>query len=68
MATTVEPIDPAKKNSEILGQTSDEATVQMDMQNEKCFWNDAEYSQGDEISSDGKCYTCSFGRWLERED
>ena len=68
MVTPVEPIDPAKKNSEILGPTSDEATVQMDMQDDKCFWNDAEFSQGDEISSDGKSYTCSFGRWLERED
>ncbi len=67
MATEVEPVDNSKKNSEILGPTGDEATVQMDQLEEKCYWNDAEFSNGDQVSSAGKCYECSFGRWVEIE-
>ena len=67
-AISVEPVDPAKKTSEILGPMSEEATVQIDKQNEKCFWNDAEFSQGDQVSHDGDCYECSYGRWLKVDD
>ena len=42
----VDAIDPSKKNSEILGPTSDEATVQMSELDQKCSWNDVEYPQG----------------------
>ena len=65
MATEVEAIDTSKKNSEVLGSASDEATVQMDQLEEKCYWNDAEFSSGDQVLSNGKCYECSFGRWIE---
>lgn len=68
MATEVEPVDNSKKNSEVLGPTSDEATVQMDQLEEKCYWNDAEFTGGDQVSNGGKCYECSFGRWIEIED
>ncbi len=67
MATEVGAIDNSKKNSEVLGPTSDEATVQMDQLEEKCYWNDAEFSTGDQVSADGKCYECSFGRWIEMD-
>ena len=67
MATEVEAQDSGKKNSEVLGPTSDEATVQMDQLQEKCYWNDAEFSNGDQVTNDGKCYECSFGRWVEIE-
>ena len=68
MATSVEAVDPAKNNSEIIGTTSDEATVSMDLQDAKCHWNDAEFSQGDQVNLDGKYYVCSFGRWVEVSD
>ena len=67
MTTEVDAVDSSKKNSEILGPTSDEATVQMDQLEEKCYWNDAEFSTGDQVSNGGKCYECSFGRWIEME-
>ncbi len=66
--TSVDAVDPSKNTSEILGPTSDEATVQMDQMEEKCYWNDVEFSTGDQINSEGKCYECSFGRWVEMED
>lgn len=65
---TVEPADPARKTSEILSATSDEATVQMDQLEQNCFWNDESFAQGDQISVDGKCYVCSFGRWVPSDD
>ena len=67
-ATPVKPVDPGKRTSEILGPTSDEATVQMSKQTEKCVWNDVEYAQGQQVSVDGKCYECSFGHWVEIDD
>ena len=68
MATEVDAINNSKKNSEVLGPSSDEATVQMDQLEEKCYWNDAEFSNGDQVTSAGKCYECSFGRWVEVDD
>lgn len=64
----VDPVDPAKKTSEIAGPSADEATVSMDMMSESCYWNDQEFKLGQRVSVDGKCYECSFGRWLELED
>jgi hypothetical protein len=64
----VEPVDPDKKTSEILGPMSEEATVEMDLQNENCYWNDVEFSQGDQVTVEGKCYECSYTRWLEVDD
>lgn len=64
----VRPADPARKTSEILGQTADERTVKMDLQDAKCYWNDEEFGQGQQVSVDGTCYECSFGRWLPLDD
>ena len=67
-AAKVDPVDPAKKTSEIAGPSADEATVSMDMMSENCFWNGQEFKLGDRVSSEGKTYECSFGRWIELED
>ncbi|MBI2993137.1 MAG: hypothetical protein HYY48_03055 [Gammaproteobacteria bacterium] len=64
----VEPAAPGKKTSQILGPTGGEATVKMDLQDAKCYWNDAEFFQGDRISVNDECYECSFGRWVSVED
>lgn len=64
-AKPVETPDPTKKTSEIVGATSDEATVQMGSEQNKCLWNDEEFSQGEQVTADGKCYECSFGHWIE---
>lgn len=61
----VEPADPAKKTSEITSAITDETTVQMDkVKQTSCFWNDETFAQGEQITVDGKCYECSFGRWV----
>lgn len=64
----VEAPDSSKKTSEILGLMSEEATVRMDLQNEQCYWNDAEFSHGDQVIADGKRYECSYTRWVEVDD
>jgi hypothetical protein len=66
-ATPVDAPDSSKKTSEIMGPSSDEATVQMSDMDAKCYWNDAEFETGDQVSNGGKCYECSFGRWIETE-
>jgi hypothetical protein len=64
----VDPVDPAKKTSEIAGPTADEATVSMDLVHAKCYWNDVEYSQGERVNAADQCYECSYGRWVEIDD
>lgn len=63
--TPVEAADPAKKTSDIVGPLSEESTVTMSHENNTCTWNDQEFNQGDQVSVDGVCYECSFGRWLQ---
>ena len=65
---SVDKLDASRKNSEIVEASADETTVSMEKQDEKCYWNDAEFSQGDRVNTDGKCFECSFGRWVEMED
>ncbi len=65
--TPVEAPDSSKKTSEILGPDSDDETVQMSDMDEKCYWNDQEFDTGARVTSDGKCYDCSFGRWVPSE-
>lgn len=60
----VDAADPAKKTSEILGPTSDEATVQMSELSQKCYWNSVEYAQGARVQAGTDCYECSFGKWI----
>lgn len=63
-AKPVAAADPAKKTSDIISATSDEATVQMDQLADSCFWNDEEFRQGERVEVDGECYECSFGSWI----
>ena len=65
---SVDAVDASKKNSDIVEAGADVTTVSMDLQDAKCFWNDAEYSRGDRVNLDGKVYECSFGRWVEQEE
>ncbi len=67
-AIRVNGADPAKKTSEILGPSSDEATVQMSELAERCYWNDIEYQQGVRIIDGEDCYECSFGKWVLLDD
>lgn len=66
--TPVEPVDSTKKTSEILGPMSEEDTVQISKQSEKCYWNDNEFSHGDQINTGGECFECSYGRWVKVDD
>ncbi len=67
-ARPVEAVDPDKKTSNRLGLMSEEATVQLDLKDQKCYWNDEEFEPGERVLNDGKCYECSYGRWVIVED
>ena len=62
---SVEAVDPAKKTSKVTGPVTDDATVLQTAANLKCYWNDEEFELGDRVSSEGKCYECSNGLWVE---
>jgi len=64
----VDALDTSKNNSKIVEAGADQTTMSMDLEDARCYWNDAEFSRGDRINADGKCYECSFGRWVEMED
>jgi hypothetical protein len=64
----VEAPDSSKKTSDILGPMSEEATVRMDLENQQCYWNDREFSHGDQVIVDEKRYECSYTRWVEVDD
>lgn len=66
--TPVTEVDPAKKTSNILGPMSEQSTVRMDLQNEKCYWNGQEFSHGDQVLLGDKCYECSYSRWVLVDD
>jgi len=66
--TPVEQMDTAKKSSEILGSSADEATVSMELMSRKCYWNDAEFENGDQVTLGDECYECSFGSWIKISD
>ena len=61
----VDAVDPAKKTSAITGPVDDDATVLTTNADEKCYWNDEAFDNGDRISVDGKCYEASNGQWVE---
>ena len=63
-ATSVEPMNPSMKNSNIAETIDAEATVKLDQAEQKCFWNGAEFALGDRVSVDGACYECSYGTWV----
>ena len=62
--TDVDPADPTKENSEILGPTGNEPTIQLSEFNRTCIWNGAEFEHGAQIRADGKTYECNFGKWI----
>lgn len=64
----VAPMDPAKRNSKVSGPIGDEQTVQMNKAKESCYWNDAEFHQGDRVECEGQVYECSFGVWVQLGD
>jgi hypothetical protein len=63
-AKTVEAADPTKKTSEITGPVDDDATV-LTNTSIKCYWNNEEFDSGDRVTSEGKSYECSNGKWVE---
>ena len=67
-ATPVEQMDPAKKSSEILGPSSDETTVSMELMEKKCYWNDAVFENGEQVTLGDELYECSFGSLIKIGD
>lgn len=63
-AIEVDPADPSKKTSEIVGPASDEATVQLSELDRKCSWNNVEFEQGARVRTGGQQFECSFGKWI----
>lgn len=64
----VAPAEAGKKTSAVIAADSDQATVRMEQEKNKCFLNDQEFSSGARILADGVCYECSFGCWVEVEE
>ncbi|NIN61141.1 MAG: hypothetical protein GWO08_09870 [Gammaproteobacteria bacterium] len=67
-AIPVEAVDPDKKTSSLLGKITEESTVQLDLKDQKCYWNDIEFEPGDRVLNDGTCYECCYGRWIIVEE
>jgi hypothetical protein len=61
----VEPMDDGKKNSAVIGSSSEESTVMMDVAGAACVWNGQEFPEGSMVRSGGKVYECAFGRWVQ---
>ena len=66
MSDKVEPMDPNKKNSQIAGPVSDEATVIMNTASDSCVWNDQTYSEGSVVENEGVNYECHMGQWVKK--
>ena len=66
MSDKVEPMDPNKKNSQIAGPVSDEATVIMNTASDSCVWNDQAYEEGSVVESEGVNYECHMGQWVKK--
>ena len=62
----VETMDPEQKNSPVSGPIEQESTVMLSQANTGCHWNGTEYPEGAIVESAGKCYECSYGKWVER--
>ena len=62
---TVNPRDPATKNSPIAGPVQEEATVMMNAAAKVCHWNGQEFAEGQYVESEGVTYECSMGQWVK---
>ena len=67
MATPIDvgPQDPGKRSSPVMKEMQDESTVVMDVADRVCYWNDVEFPEGAEVTSQGVAYECSFGNWVK---
>ena len=63
--TDVGPMDTDKRNSPIMTEMQEEATVVMDAADRVCYWNGVEFAEGAEVTSQGVAYECSFGNWVK---
>lgn len=65
-AKAVSAAEDGKKTSTIV-EDGIEATVQLDQEAARCYWNDEAFSKGDRVSLDGAVYECSFGCWVRMQ-
>ena len=66
MSDKVEPMDPTKKNSQISGPVSAEATIIMSAASNTCIWNDQSFDEGSVVDSEGVSYECHMGQWVKK--
>jgi len=66
--TKVDPMDEAKNNSQAVDSLSGETTIILGEEKSKCFWNDAEFNEGDKICDQGVAYECHMGIWVKRDE
>jgi len=64
--TKVDPMDPAKKNSNCLDTLKGEQTAILGEDKTRCFWNDAEYTEEDLVCGNGTAYKCTMGVWVKQ--
>ncbi len=65
--SVVDPMNPNKKNSNIAGPVSDEATVIIDKARNTCHWNDVSFPDGALVENEGVTYECHFGQWIKKD-
>lgn len=64
---SVQPMDPAQKNSSVMDSTSEESTVMMDVAGAACLWNGKEFAEGTMVECEGESYECTFGHWVRAD-
>ena len=61
----VEPMDSARKNSEVSASLDSEATLILDASKYQCYWNDSEFPEGTRVCNSGVTYECQMGHWVK---
>ena len=65
--TNVEPMDSAKKSSDVAESLDGERTVILGEEKAMCLWNDAQFSEGSMVCDNGVKYKCHMGLWLKQK-
>ncbi|MBN2060351.1 MAG: hypothetical protein JW882_08030 [Deltaproteobacteria bacterium] len=62
----VEPMKFGEKNSVTADSLSGEKTRILGEENDKCYWNGKEFSEGSMVCDSGIKYKCHMGLWIKQ--
>lgn len=63
--TKVDPMDSAKKNSQVAASLDSEATLILDARKSQCYWNEIEFPESSRVCDSGVTYECQMGHWVK---